>query len=308
MPSLAHGGQTLRSVAADRRSRESADCDVICTDHDVFDYDALVKSAALDRRHAQRAEESHEPVHLPALVTPKPTVLGVVTARAGSKGIPGKNTKRLAGKPLITYTIESALASGVFDRLILSTDDEEAAGIARELGCEVPFMRPAALCADDTPHLPVMQHAVAWLRDEQRYEPDWVMILMPTSPLRQPEHIVESLALAIRSGADSVVSVDEMPAHFHPMRAVTIDGDGWARLFVGDQPVKRRPVRRQDMPKAWVFNGAIYLFRPALLFDPVEPSLYGDRVAAYVMPAPYGTTSTTPKTGRMSERLLARLP
>ena len=119
-------------------------------------------------------------------MTPKPTVLGVVTARAGSKGIPGKNTRRLAGKPLIAYTIESALASGVFDRLILSTDDEEAARIARELGCEVPFMRPAALCADDTPHLPVMQHAVAWMRDEQRYEPDWVMILMPTSPLRQP--------------------------------------------------------------------------------------------------------------------------
>ena len=75
-------------------------------------------------------------------MTPKPTVLGVVTARAGSKGIPGKNTRRLAGKPLIAYTIESALASGVFDRLILSTDDEEAARIARELGCEVPFIRP----------------------------------------------------------------------------------------------------------------------------------------------------------------------
>ena len=241
-------------------------------------------------------------------MTSKPTVLGVVTARAGSKGIPGKNTRRLAGKPLIAYTIESALASGTFDRLILSTDDEEAARIGRELGCEVPFMRPAALCADDTPHLPVMQHAVSWMRDEQRYEADWVMILMPTSPLRRPEHIVESLALAIRSGADSVVSVDEMPAHFHPMRAVTIDGDGWVRLFVGDQPVKRRPVRRQDMPKAWVFNGAIYLFRSRLLFDPAEPSLYGDRVAAYVMPAPYGSNIDDPEDWANVERLLGRFP
>ena len=92
-------------------------------------------------------------------MTPKPTVLGVVTARAGSKGVPGKNTRRLAGKPLIAYTIESALASGAFDRLILSTDDDEAARIAEGLGCEVPFVRPAALCADDTPHLPVMEHA-----------------------------------------------------------------------------------------------------------------------------------------------------
>lgn len=240
-------------------------------------------------------------------MTPKPTVLGVITARAGSKGIPGKNTKRLAGKPLITYTIESALASGVFDRLILSTDDEEAARIARELGVEVPFMRPPALCADDTPHLPVMQHAIAWMRDERRYEADWVMILMPTSPLRRPEHIVESLALAIRSGADSVVSVDEMPPHFHPLRAVTID-DGWARLWVGDRPVKRRPVRRQEMPKAWVFNGAIYLLRPGLLFDPAEPSLYGDRVAAYVMPAPYGSNIDDPEDWANVERLLGRLP
>jgi CMP-N,N'-diacetyllegionaminic acid synthase len=241
-------------------------------------------------------------------VTRKPTVLGVVTARAGSKGIPGKNTRRLAGKPLIAYTIESALASGALDRLILSTDDEEAARIGRELGCEVPFMRPAALAADDTPHLPVMQHAVAWMRDHERYQPDWVMILMPTSPLRQPSHIAEAVALAERSGADSVVSVDEMPAHYHPLRAVTIDENGWARLFVGDRPVKQRPVRRQGMPGAWVFNGAIYLFRAALLFDPAEPSLYGDRVAAYVMPPPYGSNIDDPEDWAKVEALLGRLP
>ena len=101
----------------------------------------------------------------------KPTVLGVVTARAGSKGIPGKNTRLLGGKPLLSYTIDAALASSAFDRLILSTDDDRAAGIAREGGCEVPFMRPAELSADDTPHLPVMQHAVAWLRDREQYTP-----------------------------------------------------------------------------------------------------------------------------------------
>ena len=241
-------------------------------------------------------------------MAPKPTVLGVVTARAGSKGIPGKNTRRLAGKPLIAYTIECALVSGVFDRLILSTDDQQAAAIARDLGCEVPFMRPPELCADDTPHLPVMQHALAWLRDEQGYAPAWVMILMPTSPLRQPAHIAESVALAQRSGADSVVSVDEVPAHFHPLRTLTVGGDGWARLLVGDRPVKQRPVRRQGMPQAWVFNGAIYLFRTALLFDPVEPSLYGDRVAAYPMPAPYGSNIDDPEDWANVERLLARLP
>jgi CMP-N,N'-diacetyllegionaminic acid synthase len=239
-------------------------------------------------------------------VTDTPTVLGVVTARAGSKGIPGKNTKRLAGKPLIAYTIEAALASGAFDRLILSTDDEDAARIARELGVEVPFTRPAALCGDDAPHLPVMQHAVAWMRDEQRYEPDWVMILMPTSPLRRPVHIVESIALAIESGADSVVSVDEMPAHFHPMRAVTIDGEGWARLLIGNRPVRQRPVRRQDLPKTWVFNGAIYLFKAALL-TAADPSLYGDRVAAYPMALPYGHNIDDDRDWAEAERILSSL-
>jgi CMP-N,N'-diacetyllegionaminic acid synthase len=235
----------------------------------------------------------------------RPIVLGVVTARRGSKGLPGKNTKLLAGKPLIAYTIDTARASGVFDRLILTSDDEEAAAIARERRCEVPFLRPAELSRDDTPHLPVMVHAAEWLRDHDGYVPDWTMILMPTSPLRQPRHIVEAVALAIASGADSVVSVDEVPAHYHPLRAVTIDEQGWARLFVGDRPVRQRPVRRQGMPSAWAFNGAIYLFRTSLLFDPVEPTLYGDRVAAYTMTPPFGHNIDDAADWAEAERILS---
>ncbi|MGH9143109.1 MAG: cytidylyltransferase domain-containing protein [Vicinamibacterales bacterium] len=239
-------------------------------------------------------------------MTAKPTVLGVITARAGSKGIPGKNIRRLAGKPLIAHTIEAAVASRAFDRLILSSDDEAAARIARDLGAEVPFMRPPELSADETPHLPVMQHAIAWMRDQLRYQPDWVMILMPTSPLRRSQDIVESIALAVRSDADSVVSVDAMPAHFHPMRALTIDADGWARLLVGDRPVRQRPVRRQDLSPAWVFNGAIYLFKAALLQSP-DPSLYGDRVAAYPMAPPFGQNIDDETDWIEAERILSSL-
>ena len=231
-------------------------------------------------------------------------VLGVVTARAGSKGIPGKNTRLLGGKPLIAHTIDAARESEVFDRLILSTDDEQAAAIARAHGCEVPFMRPASLAGDDVPHLPVMQHALTWLRDHDRYVPDWVMILLPTSPLRQPFHVREAVDLGVRSGADSVVSVDELPPHFNPMRAVAIDDQGWARLFVGDLPVRRRPGRRQDMPKAWILNGAVYLFQTRLLFDPIEPSLYGDKVAAYTMTPPYGLNIDDPADWNIVERAL----
>jgi CMP-N,N'-diacetyllegionaminic acid synthase len=238
----------------------------------------------------------------------KPTVLGVVTARAGSKGIPGKNTRLLAGRPLIAYTIEAARDAHAFDRLILSTDDDQAAAIARDLGCEVPFMRPPELSQDDTPHLPVMIHAAAWMRDRESYLSDWTMILMPTSPLRQPRHIVESIELAISSGADSVVSVDEVPAHFHPLRTLTVDEHGRARLLVGERPVRERPVRRQGLPRAWVFNGAIYLFRTALLFDPIEPSLYGDRVVAYPMTPPYGHNIDDEHDWAQAERMVATLP
>lgn len=235
-------------------------------------------------------------------------VLGVVTARAGSKGIPGKNTKLLAGKPLILYTIEAALACRVFDRVILSTDDERAAALARASGCEVPFMRPPELSADDTPHLPVMQHALAWLRDHESYEPEWVMTLLPTAPLRQPAHIRHAIDLARARDADSVIGVDELPPHFNPMRVVTVDEHGWARLFIGGQPVKRRPGRRQDMPPAWVMNGAIYLFKTCFLYDPEEPNLYGDRVAAMVMPPPYGLNLDEPADWALAERVVPTLP
>jgi CMP-N,N'-diacetyllegionaminic acid synthase len=232
-------------------------------------------------------------------------VLGVITARAGSKGIPGKNIRPLAGKPLILYTIEAALASGAFDRLILSTDDEQAAALARAHGCEVPFMRPPELAADDTPHVPVMQHAVAWLRDREGYLPDSFMTLLPTSPLRQPAHIREAVALLQSSGADSVIGVDELPAHFNPMRVVTIDRFGWARVFVGGPPVKKRPGRRQDMPPAWVMNGAIYLVRTPFILDAVDPNLYGDRVAGMVMPPPYGFNLDEPQDWEVAEGLIA---
>ena len=232
------------------------------------------------------------------------TVLGVVTARAGSKGIPGKNTRMLAGRPLIAYTIDAARESGVFDRLVLSSDDPVAASIARERGCEVPFMRPAELATDATPHLPVMQHALRWLRDHERYTPDLVVILQPTSPLRQPRHIREAIDLAVTTGADSVVGVDEVPTRFHPLRVMSIDDAGWARLAVDGRPMKRRPVRRQDLPSAWVPNGAIYVMRTPLLLDPVEPSLYGDRVAAYRMAPPYGLDIDGPDDWAVAERLL----
>ncbi|HEX8031830.1 MAG TPA: acylneuraminate cytidylyltransferase family protein [Vicinamibacterales bacterium] len=206
-----------------------------------------------------------------------------MTARGGSKGIPGKNLKLLAGRPLLAYTVDAANGAGL-DRVIISTEDAAIADAARALGCEVPFERPADLARDETPHLPVIQHAARWMREHAGYQPDAVMILQPTSPLRTAADIAGAIELLERSNADSVLSVSEAPAHAHPMRMLRLDDRGEATLFVTGEPVRKRINRRQDLPPAWLMNGAIYAVRTGVLFE-AEPSLYGNRVVAYPMPA-----------------------
>ena len=231
-------------------------------------------------------------------------VLGVITARGGSKGIPGKNLKLLAGKPLLAYTVETARRSGALDRVILSTDDEAIAAAGRDLGCDVPFIRPQDLAQDETPHLPVIQHATRWMQERASYTPDAVMILQPTSPLRTTDDIVAAVGLLERSGADSVLSVNEVPVHSHPMRALRIDDHGDAVLFVSGDPVRKRINRRQDLPPAWVMNGAIYACRTTVLFN-AEPSLYGNRVVAYRMPADRSISIDDLEDWHAAERVLA---
>lgn len=210
-------------------------------------------------------------------------ILGIITARGGSKGIPGKNIKFLAGKPLIAYTIEAAQASGVFDRLIVSTDDEAIADVAKEYGCDVPFLRPAELAQDYTPHLPVLRHALDWLREHQGYQPEYVMILQPTSPLRTVSHICEAVELLGRTDAESIVSINEVPGHYNPHWQFQVADTGLMNIFTGE-PFAEIVTRRQNLPKTYTRNGAIYLFKANLIFHPENPSFYGDRVAAYIMP------------------------
>lgn len=233
-------------------------------------------------------------------------VLGIITARGGSKGVPGKNLKLLGGKPLIAHTVE-AVADCALDRVILSTEDPRIAEAARTLGVDVPFMRPAELARDETPHLPVIQHAVRWLAEHQAYRPDVVVILQPTSPLRSAIDIAAALRMLELSDADAVVSVTEVPAHSNPMRMLRVDDHGYATLFVDGQPVRNRINRRQDLPKAWVMNGAVYACRTAALLSDA-PSLYGDRVIAYPMPAERSISIDDLHDWAEAEAALARRP
>lgn len=209
-------------------------------------------------------------------------ILGLITARGGSKGIPRKNVKLLAGKPLIAYAIDAAKESRVFDRIIVSTDDVEIAEVAKQYGADVPFMRPEELAQDVTPTLPVLVHAVEVLKKDG-YAPDAVMLLQPTAPLRRPEHIRESVALFIKSGADSVVSVSEVPGHHNPHWQFNLDSEQRISIFTGEA-FKDIVKRRQELPKTYTRNGAIYLFKTGLLFGSA-PSFYGNDVRAFVMDA-----------------------
>ncbi|MEK7078209.1 MAG: acylneuraminate cytidylyltransferase family protein [Patescibacteria group bacterium] len=234
-------------------------------------------------------------------------ILGIITARGGSKGIPGKNIKDLCGQPLIAYTIKAAQESGVFDRLILSTDDQKIADVAKKYNVEVPFIRPAELAQDGTPHLPVLQHAISWLKENENYQPDVVALLQPTAPLRQTWHIQEAMVLFKNKLADSVVSVSEIPGHFSPYWAVVENENGWGELFIGE-PIKNRIPRRQSFPKKnYYHNGAIYVFKPEMLFDPQSPNFYGDKVALYPMAEKYSVNIDGPEDWFLAELAVEKL-
>lgn len=202
-------------------------------------------------------------------------VLAVIPARQGSKGLPDKNIRLLAGKPLLSHTIAAARESGVFDRIILSTDGEEIARVGREAGAEVPFMRPADLASDEARGIDVLHHVLEWL--EQRGELfDCVMYLQPTSPLRTAVDIVESLKILVAREAQAVVSVCEM--EHHPWWANTLPEDGCMKDFFA----KDISTRRQDLPRYYRLNGAIYLARWE--FIRYRDSWYGEKTYAYIMP------------------------
>jgi CMP-N-acetylneuraminic acid synthetase len=203
--------------------------------------------------------------------------VGLITARGGSKSIPQKNVKPLAGKPLIAWTIEAALRAQRLSRVIVSTDDEEIARVAREWGAEVPFMRPVELAQDDSPHLDVIRHALRWLEAEEESEPEYLMLLQPTSPLRTTADIDASIILAELREADAVISVCQ--THDHPYLSKQITPDGKLLDFV-EKP--RGYLPRQKLPPAYSLNGAIYVVRRDVLME--RDDWYTDRTFAYIMP------------------------
>jgi CMP-N,N'-diacetyllegionaminic acid synthase len=207
------------------------------------------------------------------------TVLGLIPARGGSKGIPRKNIRPLGGKPLLQYTAESALASRRLTRLALSTDDEDVARVGRACGLDVPFVRPAELALDTTPTLPVVQHALRWFADRGAAF-DAVCLLQPTNPLRRTADIDACIERLEATGADAVITMLEVPADYNPHWVFFEQPDGSVRLSTGE----RTPIaRRQDLPRALHREGSVYVIRSRVVLE--SNSLYGEHVVPYILSA-----------------------
>lgn len=206
------------------------------------------------------------------------SVVGVITARGGSKGLPGKNIRSFAGKPLIAWTIEAAQHSESLLKTIVSTDDEEIAKIARDCGAEVPFIRPRELAEDNSAHIDVVLHCLDWI-EQQGDSPDYLMLLQPTSPLRNAQDIRKVVQMVEHRDPEAILAVNE--THDHPYLTRTIDENGSIRPLI-EMPEIHYP-RRQDLPPAYFINGSIYLNSVASLRK--TRSFYPADALGYVMPS-----------------------
>jgi len=231
---------------------------------------------------------------------PEARILAVIPARGGSKGVPRKNVRLLAGKPLLAYSVEAALA--VRDRLtrvIISTDDPAIADAGRACGAEVPFLRPADLGGDRIPMVPVLQHAVGAIEALDGQRLDWVLLLQPTAPLRSAEDIRAAVALAEAGGCDSVISVVQVFA-VHPILMKRIEGD----LLLPFCLEEKEGTRRQDyQPPAYMRNGAIYLTRREVLME--RGSIWGKVIRPYVMPEERSVSIDNELDFKLAELMLA---
>lgn len=176
-------------------------------------------------------------------------VLAVIPARGGSKGVLRKNVKELAGKPLIAWTIEAAKKSKYIDRLLLSSEDDEIIKVAKEYGCEVPFVRPSELALDDTPGIDPLLHAL-----EKITGYDYIVSLQPTSPLRIAEDIDTCIEKMLETNSPACVSVTE-PTH-SPYWMYTVNNQKKMQPLIEQDSLT---VRRQDLPVVYALNGAVYV-------------------------------------------------
>ncbi|OJV18315.1 MAG: N-acylneuraminate cytidylyltransferase [Dyadobacter sp. 50-39] len=226
-----------------------------------------------------------------------PKILGLIPARKGSKGVPGKNMKLLGGKPLIQYTFEAAAQSALLDSIIVSTDCPETAFFAHCFDrITAPFLRPDRLATDQTPMIDVVNHALAFSTNGGSYF-EYVVLLQPTTPFRVAGLIDATIRHSIRENADSLITVRKIPDAFSPFWAYIPSENGLEKVMKGHPTIPRR----QALPPAYYRDGEIYIARTSLVR---EGMITGCKVAAWQNNNDFGINIDTPADWKQAENLL----
>ncbi len=213
--------------------------------------------------------------------------IAIIPARGGSKGVPHKNLAKVAGKPLVTWCIETALATPQISRVVVSTDDQAIADSARRAGADVPFARPPGLATDNATSIDTLIHAVEWLSDNENVRPELILLMQPTAPLVTTSDIEQIVGLIYEKNADAAVSV--CPAHQHPYWIKRMEQDGKISDFI---TVTDRKSQRQELPEAYALNGALYLIRRDVLLK--KCTLFPTKTYGYIMPPERSIDIDTP--------------
>ena len=200
-------------------------------------------------------------------------ILAIIPARGGSKGIPRKNIKQLGDKPLIAYTIQRALESKLINTVMVSTEDNEIAGVAEQFGLKVPFMRPERLAQDFTPSLDVVINVLETYKKQDKFF-DAVMILEPTNPFRTADEIDECIRIFKAKDTDSLISVKEVPPQYNPHWVFEENEEAILHKAIGETTII---ARRQILPKAFARDGSVYLTKVDVVLN--QRSLFGESIA-----------------------------
>ena len=232
----------------------------------------------------------------------KTEVLAIVMARGGSKGIPGKNLKRLEGHPLIAYSITSGLAAESIDRMIVSTDDDDIAEISKKYGAEIPFIRPAEFAQDDTLDFPVIEHALQWLGEHEDYHPDMIVQLRPTSPLRPKGLIDKSIELLLENPeADCIRGVTSPKQNPYKMWKKGIDG--YLKPLVPSQFHEPFNMPRQQLPACYWQTGHIDVIRSETVLK--KKSLTGENILPAYIESKYCIDIDSHDDIKIAERIIS---
>ena len=228
-------------------------------------------------------------------------ILGLIPARGGSKGVPGKNIKLLGEKPLIQYTSDIALKSDFLSKVILSSDDDKIISVAKNIGLEVPFKRPNKLAEDQSPTLPVILHALEYFESKGEFF-DAICLLQVTSPFRTVSFLDKAIQQFIEKGTDSLVSVLEVPHEYNPHWTFELDENNLLKIATGEDDII---TRRQSLPKAFHRDGSLYITKTSVLKE--QNSLYGKTISHIESPKELYVNIDTLEDWRKAEKLVNEL-